>query len=128
MRDVGVAVVDDRPVVPVRSPVMPAPAKAAEEPDSKAHAERQVWTAKPNSWIRVPSRPSNYGTSVHQPRIVCGYIDHFWIGRFHNNVLFLRCYSLLRSAFQTSRLLRTLAHYLHCIHHLLLIHISVAER
>src|SRR6202051_751820 len=129
VRDVGVVVVDDSMVLPVRSPVMPAPAKAAEESDSKANTERQVWTAIPNSWIRIPSRPGNYVTSVHHPRIVCRHIDHFRIGRLHNDCFFLRGYGLLRRGLQISRLLRTLAHYLHCIHYLLLlIYVRVAER
>src|SRR5208283_6143090 len=129
VRDVGVVVVHDRPVVPIKSPVRPAPTKAAKEPDSKAHTEGQVWTVKPNSWVGVPPWPGKYRVSVDQPRIVCRHIDHFWIGRLDNDCLSLSCYGLLRSALQISRVLRSLAQHLHRIHYLLLlIHIRIAER
>src|ERR1700722_15878042 len=81
VRNVSVVVVDDRSVVPVKSPVMPAPTEAAEVPDSKAQAERQVWTVKPDSWIRIPPRPGKYRISVDQPRIVRGHVHHVRIGR-----------------------------------------------
>ena len=38
--NVGVVVVRDMAVIPVRSPVVPAPPEAAEEADAKAQAER----------------------------------------------------------------------------------------
>lgn len=40
VRDVGIVVVNDCMVVPVGSPVMPAPAIATEEPNSEANTER----------------------------------------------------------------------------------------
>src|ERR1700674_2138735 len=108
---------------------MPTPAKATEVSDSKTQTEREVRAAIPNSGIRVPSRPRHYWASVNQPWIICRNIDHFWICRFNNDGLSLRCYRLLLRALQISCLLRALAHYLHCIHYLLLlVHIGVSER
>ncbi len=44
-------------VMPIESPMTPAPSKTAEQTDSEADSEREVRAAKPNSGIRVPSRP-----------------------------------------------------------------------
>src|SRR5580692_8895610 len=127
--DIGGVVKHHSPVVPVESPVMPSPAKAAEEPNSKADTKREVGAAKPDSWIWVPSRPRDDRSPINQPRIVTWNIHHVWIGRFDGNRLSLRRYGLLGCALQITRLLRPLTHYLHRLHYVvLLIHIGVAER
>ena len=57
MRDVGVVVVNDPVVVPVESPAMPSPTKAAEVANSKPHAERDRRAANEDSGHRIPSGP-----------------------------------------------------------------------
>src|ERR1700730_15262132 len=127
--DVGVVVKDDRMVMPVTSPAMPSPAKAAEEADSKTCAEFNRRAADENSWHRIPSGPHRQGRTVHEPRIVCGHINDVWIGWFNDDRLSLRRYRLLRRALQISRLLRTSPHNLYGIHHgLLLIYIGISQR
>src|SRR4029077_4712070 len=102
VRNIGVVVIGDSPVVPIGSPVMPSPAKATEVSDSKTQPEREVRAAIPNSRIRIPSRPCDHGTSVNQPWIISGNIDHFGIRRFNNDCLSLGRYLLLWRAFQIS--------------------------
>ena len=58
MGDVGVVVIDDRAIMPVESPAMPSPAKAAEVANSKAYAKRNRRTADENAGNRIPSGPS----------------------------------------------------------------------
>lgn len=58
MGDVGVVVIDDRAVMPVESPAMPSPAKAAEVANSKAYAERDRRAADENAGNRIPSGPN----------------------------------------------------------------------
>ena len=57
MGDVGVVVIDDSAVMPVESPAMPSPAKAAEVANSKAHSERDRRAADENAGNRIPSGP-----------------------------------------------------------------------
>jgi hypothetical protein len=57
MGDVGVVVINDGAVMPVESPVMPSPAKAAEVANSKAYAERNRRASDENAWNRIPSGP-----------------------------------------------------------------------
>ena len=44
--NVGVVVVSDVVVIPVRSPVVPAPAISAKKADSKTETKRNSWAAK----------------------------------------------------------------------------------
>jgi hypothetical protein len=57
MGNVGVVVIDDGAVMPVGSPVMPSPAEAAEEADSKTYTERNRRAANEDSGNRIPSGP-----------------------------------------------------------------------
>jgi hypothetical protein len=57
MGDVGVVVINDGAVMPVESPVMPSPAKAAEVANSKAYAERNRRAANEDAGNRIPSGP-----------------------------------------------------------------------
>jgi hypothetical protein len=47
MRDVRVVVVDDSPaVVPIESPIVPAPAEAAKQPNLEAQSKTDSWIVK----------------------------------------------------------------------------------
>src|SRR5271170_404906 len=70
VRVVGVVIVEDRVPVPVGAPVVPTPAVAAIETDSKADATPiQTRAAIPNSRIVVPIRPRRNRIPVNQPGI-----------------------------------------------------------
>src|ERR1700691_5794688 len=98
--DVGAVVEHHGPVVPIESPVMPSPAKAAEEANSKTNTEREIWAAEPDSWIWIPSWPRYNRAAVNQPGIVTRNINDIWISRFNDNRLSLRRYGLLGRGFQ----------------------------
>src|ERR1039458_3120819 len=64
--DVGAVVESDPVIMPVISPVSPAPAKPAKEADSKAEAKRNSGTIKEQPRIPIPARPDPDGLSIHQ--------------------------------------------------------------
>ena len=49
--NISVVVVNDIVVMPVRSPMVPTPAKSAKKADSKAEAKRNSRAVKKQSWI-----------------------------------------------------------------------------
>ena len=71
-------------VVPIESPVIPAPSKTSEEADSEAGAKREVRAAIPDSRILVPSRPRPDWTSVGHPRIIGGDVNDLGVGRLND--------------------------------------------
>ena len=109
------------PASPVESPVIPAPSKASEKADSKPHSERQVRAAIPNSGIRVPSRPCHDGIPISHPRIICGDVNDLRVGGLNDDCRALPGYDLLRRGLKIPSLFRPLTHYLHGIHHILLL-------
>ena len=126
---VAVVVEHDPVGMPVVSPVSPSPAKPAKKTNSKAKAKLDSWTGKEQSRIRVPSRPDTDGRSIHEPRIILRNVNNLRVRGLDHNGLPLIAYLLLRCALQVSRLLRTVAHYLNRIHHLLLlVDVSIAKR
>ena len=78
---VPAAVIHYVSAMPIESPMTPAPSITAEEADSEADSEREVRAAIPDSGIRVPPRPRPYGTSVNQPRIICGDVNDIGVSR-----------------------------------------------
>ena len=108
-------------VVPIGSPVVPAPSKTSEEADSEPDSEREVRAVIPDSGIRVPSRPGHDGTSVNHPRIIRGDVNDLGIGRLNDDRRPLCLYDLLRSGPKIASFLRPLAHHLDGIHHILLL-------
>src|SRR6516162_7122019 len=121
MRVVPVVVIDDVAVVPVKSPVRPAPTKTPEKSDSEPSSKRKIRPAIPDARIRIPSRPRHDRWPVHYPRIVRRHVDDIRRRGLDNDGRTLRRYHLLRSSLQVSRLLRLLPHRLHGIHHVLLL-------
>src|SRR3954463_4820897 len=78
-------------VMPIRSPVVPAPAKSTKEADSEAEAPSDAWPGKVEPRVPVPVRPDADRRSINQPGIVLRNINHFWIGRLdHNGLILLR--------------------------------------
>src|SRR5467141_2152155 len=118
---VPVVVISYGSVVPIRSPMMPAPSITSVEADSKADSERQIRAAIPNSGVWVPPRPRYYRTSVNQPRIIRGNVNDIGLGRLDDDGRVLRCYGLLGRARKIAGFLRALAHHLHGVHHILLL-------
>src|SRR5271157_1116216 len=116
-------------VMPIESPMTPAPSKTSEPTDSEAEAEIEVRSAKPNSGIRVPPRPRHYGPSVNQPRVVRGDVNLIGAGRLNADIRVLRGHGLLWRSLEIASFLRPPAHHLHRIHHiLLLVVVSIAQR
>src|SRR5208337_3037073 len=82
--------------MPIESPMTPAPSKTAEPTDSEAHSEVEVGSTKPDSGIRVPSRPCHDRISVNQPRIIRRDINDIGAGRLNVNIRAFRLYDFLR--------------------------------
>jgi len=85
--DVGVVVVDDTVMMPIISPVVPAPAKTAEEADSKAEAKRNTRSGKVQSWIPIPAWPDPNRLSIREPGIILRNVNDLRIGWFDHNGL-----------------------------------------
>src|SRR4029077_18043928 len=126
---VPVVVVNYDVVVPIGTPMMPAPSITSKEANSEAAPEREIRAAIPDSGIRIPSRPRHNRTAVNQPRIIRGDVNDFGACRLNDDGRVLRRYGLLGRARKIAGILRALAHYLHGVHHiLLLVVVGVAER
>src|SRR6266446_5471430 len=93
---VPVVVISYGSVVPIRSPMMPAPSITSVEADSEADPERQIRAAIPNSGVWVPPRPRYYRTSVNQPRIIRGDVNDFGASRLNDDGRAFVRYGLLR--------------------------------
>jgi hypothetical protein len=120
-RVVPVVVVNDVSVMPIASPMMPAPSIASEPTNSEAGSEREVGAVKPDSGIRVPPRPLRDGISVNHPRIISRDVNVIGASRLNDDRRVLRGYGLLRCGLKITGLLCPLAHHLYCIHHILLL-------
>src|SRR5271165_3593152 len=115
-------------VMPIESPMPPAPSKAAVPSDSEADTKRQIRPAIPDAGVRIPARPRHDRTSVDQPWIVRGDVDDFGTRWFNGDRRTLRRYGLLRRALQIAGRFRFLPHDLHGIHDVLfLVVVGVAE-
>src|SRR5580704_4729183 len=84
---VGVVVETNIVVMPVVSPVVPAPAKPAKKADSEAETKRNSWNPKVKPWIRIPARPDPDRISIDEPRVVLGNVNNLRIGWFDHNGL-----------------------------------------
>src|SRR5271157_1933955 len=106
-------------VVPIASPMIPAPSPTSEPTDSKADSEPEGGAVIPDSGIRVPTRPRHDGISINHPRIVRGDVNHLGVSRLNDDRRVLRGYGLLRRGLEIAGFLRPLAHHLYGIHHIL---------
>src|ERR1017187_2621400 len=113
---------------PIESPMAPAPSKTSEPTDSEAHSKIEVRPAKPDSGIRVPSRPRHDGISVNRPRVIGRDVHYIGVGRLNVNIRAIVPYDFLRRALKSTGLSRFVAHHLYRIHHiLLLVVVSIAQ-
>src|SRR5208283_2334700 len=116
-------------VMPIASPMTPAPSPTSEPTDSKADSEPEGRAVIPDSGIRVPIRPRVDWVSVNHPRIVRRDVNHLGISRLNDDRRVLRGYGLLRRGLKSAGLLLPLAHHLYGIHHILsLVVVGVAQR
>ena len=83
-------VVENRVVVmPIATPMVPAPSVVTKKPDAEAHSEEERRAFIPNARIGIPARPGDNWVTVHDPGIVRRNVDDFWADR-----LDLECRSL----------------------------------
>src|SRR5208337_3112743 len=116
-------------VVPIASPMIPAPSPTSEPTDSEADSEPEEGVVIPDSGIRIPPRPRHDGISINHPRIVRGDVNHLRVSRLNDDRRVLRSYGLLRRGLKSAGLLCPLAHHLDGIHHILsLVVVGVAQR
>src|SRR5271157_2424919 len=97
--NVGVMVVDDPVVVPIVSPVSPAPAETAKKADSKTESERNSGTREEQPRIPIPAGPDPDGFAIDEPRVILRHVNNLRIGWFDHNGLPLLAYVFLRGAF-----------------------------
>src|SRR5271156_1566600 len=129
VRDVSVVVVvHSATVVPIVSPVVPAPAEAAKKSNPKAEPKSDSGAVQEKSGIRIPTGEHGQRIPVHQPRIVFGYINHVCRCRFNDDRLSLGFYFLLGRGTQVAGLLSLLPHNLNRLSQvLLLVQMGVAK-
>jgi hypothetical protein len=103
--------VEDRVVVmPIETPVVPAPSVVTKKSDAEANSEEEGRTVVPDAWIGIPTGPSDNGASVHNPGVICRNIDNFGADGLDLYIGTFRGYVLLRCGVEIARLLRTAAH------------------
>lgn len=115
--DVSVMVEHRAAIVPVISPVIPAPAKSSEETDPKSSAEVESWATIKDSGHGIPTRVGQNGVSVYDPWIVSRHVHNVRIRRLNDDRVSLSRHLLLVVAVQLSGLLSLLAHRLDGIRH-----------
>ena len=124
--DVPVMVVYQVVVVPIGSPVMPAPAKPSE--DANSHAERNPWPLDEGARNPDPSWIERERVPVDDPRIIFRHINDFRVRWFNHDRLSLGRDGLLLRALQVPGLLRSLTHHLNCVKDILLsVHVRIPE-
>src|ERR1700675_2344902 len=95
VRNVSVMVINDIVVMPVRPPMVPAPAEPAKIADSKAEPKRDSRAVEEQSWIRIPTWPNPDGLSKTNPGIILRHINNLRVGGFDHNGLPLIAYVFL---------------------------------
>src|SRR5258708_8875721 len=101
-RVIPIAIVKYDSVIPIGSPMMPAPAITSVKADSGADSVRRVQAAIPDSWILVPSRPLRDGTSVNYPPIIFGDVNYLGTSRLNDDGRVLGRYGLLLRSLKTT--------------------------
>src|SRR5579862_7335834 len=129
MRDVRIVIeFDSSVVVPIVSPVVPAPTVAGEKADSEAQSKTDSWTFEEKPGVRIPSGKDGQRRAVHQPRIIFRHIDYVRSRRLNDDRLSLGTYFLLGRSLQIPGLLRPLSHGLDRLgQFLLLVEVRIAE-
>src|SRR5271166_5870485 len=78
---VPVVVIVHVSVMPIASPMTPAPSPTSKPTDCEADSEPEGWAVIPNSGIRVPIRPRLDWVSVNHPRVVGWNVNHLGVSR-----------------------------------------------
>ena len=94
---VVVVVETDVVMMPIRSPVVPSPPKAAKVSDSEAEAKRNSGARKKQSRIRIPPRPDSDGR-YRIGVLALRQINDLGVGWFDHNGLSLLAHLFLRCA------------------------------
>src|SRR5258708_34001934 len=94
--DVRVVVENDSVVVPVGSPVFPAPAKSSKEANPKAKTKCNSRAANVEAWVRIPARPDPDGPALNQPGVILRHVNNLRIGWFDHDGLPLLAHLFLR--------------------------------
>src|SRR6267154_3489578 len=128
IRNVGVVVVDNPTfVVPIVSPMVPAPAEAAKVADSKAQPKTYPWTIQEKSRIRIPTGEDRQRRAVDQPGIVLRHVNQVCLGRLNHDGFPLVTYLFLGRSIQVPSLFGALTHGLNGLRQLLrLVNMDVA--
>src|SRR5437879_12443273 len=83
--DVAVMIEKDTVVIPIRSPVVPTPAKPAKEADAKAETKRKTRTCKVQSRIPIPAWPDPDRLSINKPSIRLRPVNNLSLGWVDQN-------------------------------------------
>src|ERR1700757_2610584 len=89
MRVVPLMVVCQVMLAPIRSPVVPPPAKAREDTDADSQAERNPWPIDKDAWDVDPTRIKRERRSVDHPRIVLRHVNDIRVCWFNHDCLSL---------------------------------------
>src|ERR1700746_118252 len=128
LRVIALVVVRRVVVMPIASPVVPAPPVSSKEPETEASSEEEHRAVVPNAWIGIPAWPSNNRASIDGPGIVGRNVDDFGADRLDLDVRAFRCNGLLWRGIEMASFLCAAAHHLNGIHHaLFLVVVSVPE-
>src|SRR6266849_10561856 len=129
MGEVRVIAVNQATPVPIRSPVVPPPAEAAEETDTNSNTEPDPRPVEEEARNPNPTWVELERTTVDDPRIVLRHIHDLRICRINDDRISLGRHGFLRRALQVPGLLRSLAHHLNRVEDILLsVHVRLPER
>src|SRR5260370_39603899 len=129
MGEVRVIAVNQAMPVPIRSPVVPPPAEAAEETDTNSNTEADPRPVEEEARNANPIRIERERITVDDPRIVLRHIHDLRICRFNDDRISLGRHGFLRRTPQVPGLLSSLAHHLHRVEHVPLpLHVRLPER
>src|SRR6202051_4826859 len=98
MGGIGAVIEHDPVVMPIVSPVSPAPAEPAKKTNSEAEAKLNSRNPKIKSWIGIPARPDADGRAIDEPRIIFRYVNSVRFRGLDHNLLPLRVHLFLRVA------------------------------
>src|SRR5207245_9360059 len=96
--DVAVMIEKDTVVIPIRSPVVPTPAKPAKEAYAKAETKRKTRTCRVQSRIPIPAWPDPDRLSIAEARIELRHLNNLRFAWFDHYGLSLQIKLCLRCA------------------------------
>src|SRR3954451_14484203 len=113
VRDMGVVVVNDPPVIPpIKVPVVPSPTETAEQPHTEPEPKPDTRTIKEKAGIWIPAGKRGQWSPVHQPGIILRHVHDIRLSRLDHDRLAFSVYGLLWRAVLVASLLLSFAHRL----------------